>query len=297
LQGRRKTLLSFEKMKTYFWIVLLAVIPYTTISAGSGMKPQWKTRGENYLNNQIQNKSYEFKIAHSHGNSPSEAREGKIKALAGHFSNSDTYRVEESLESENVQGKTAHSSVTYREKVTNQQITKTFYHVEIDEYWECTDGVYHLYTLYATSKGDQEPVFDCFSTTTSYGTAPALMSIIPGVGQFYKGSIVKGICMFAGVAACGLGALFCENERSSYKNKMKEQPQFAQTYNTKANNYETARNICLGAAAAIWVYNIIDAATAKGAKKIVISPNHDSYLSIHPVATSKSFSISFAYNF
>lgn len=281
----------------YIWTVLLAFIPYATISAGSDMKPQWKTKGENYLNNQIPDKSYDFKIAHSWGSSLSEARQGKIQALAGRFANSDTYRVEESLESENVRGKAAHSSVTYREKVTNQQTTKIFYHIEVDEYWEWTDGVYHLYTLYATSKDDQEPVFDHFSTTTSYGATPVLMSIIPGVGQFHKGSTFKGICLLAGVAACGLGALFCENERSDYKNKMKEQPQFAQTYNTKANNYETARNICLGAAAAVWIYNIIDAATAKGAKKIVITPSHDSYLSIHPMATLNSFGISLAYNF
>ena len=170
----------------------------------------------------------------------------------------------------------------------------------IDEYWE-TEIVHgikttRLWTLYAVAKREN-PQFDRFYSTCSYGAGPAFMSIIPGVGQMYKGSTLKGICMLGGVAACGLGALFCENEQSDYKNKIKEQPQFAQTYNTKANNYETARNICIGAAAAIWLYNIIDAAVAKGARKIVVSPNYGSYLSVHPVATPNSAGVSLTYNF
>ena len=139
--------------------------------------------------------------------------------------------------------------------------------------------------------------FDRAYKSTSYGAAPALMSIIPGLGQFYKGSTVKGICMLGGVAACGVGALLCENERSDYKNKMKEQPQFAKNYNTKANNYETARNICLGAAAAIWIYNIVDAAAAKGTRKIVVKPASGSYLSVHPIATFDAIGASLSYVF
>lgn len=280
----------------YIWIILLAVIPYITITAGSPKKPKWTNRTSD-LNNQLVNKSYKFKEAISNGKTLEEARNGRFKALARLFTNTDQIKREESLEKIIEQGKVAQSSVTYTEKATNQQVTKRFYHTLVDEYWEWSNGEYHIHSLYATSESEQEPQFDHFSATTSYGAAPVLMSIIPGVGQMYKGSILKGICMLGGVAACGIGALFCENERSDYKNKIKEQPQFAQTYNTKANNYETARNICIGAAAAIWLYNIIDAAVAKGAKKIVISPNDSSYLSIHPVATTNSLGVSFAYNF
>ena len=276
--------------------LLLAAISFTTVTAGSGKKPKW-VDNTSYLNDQRINKSYNFIVALSHGSSPTEAENGKMKALAGKIANTDTYMIDESLESENVQGKVAKSSVTYREKITNQQVTKKFYHTQVDEYWERVGGECYLYTLYAVSTQDEEPVFDRFSTTTSYGTTPVLMSIIPGVGQMYKGSTVKGICMLAGVAACGLGALFCENQRSDYKNKMKEQPQFAQSYNNKAKNYETARNICLGATAAVWIYNLIDAAVAKGTRKIVITPAKDSYWSVHPVATPTSAGVSIAYNF
>ena len=276
--------------------LLLTIIPLTTITAGHDKKPKWVDNTSSLDNKRI-NTSYNFKVALSRGKSPNEAENGRIKALAGKIANTDTYKIDESLESENVQGKVAKSSVTYREKITNQQVTKKFYYTQVDEYWDFVDGECFLYTLYAVCDNGQEPIFDQFSSTTSYGATPAFMSIIPGVGQMYKGSTVKGICMLAGVAACGLGALFCENQRSDYKNKMKEQPQFAPSYNNKAKNYETARNICLGATAAVWIYNIIDAAVAKGDRKIVISPSRSNYWSIIPVATPTSAGVSIAYNF
>ena len=114
------------------------------------------------------------------------------------------------------------------------------------------------------------PDFDNTRLSTNYGATPIFMSIIPGLGQVYKGSTVKGILMFAGTALCAGGILLCENQRADYRNKVLEQPKFAQTYNTKANNWETGRNICIGATAAVWLYNIIDAATAKGARRVIV---------------------------
>ena len=267
------------------------------MSAGSGKKPQWAAKGESYLNNQRSNTSYYFKVVYNSGPNLTDIRNRRVEALSSEMitKNNDIEKLE-NHEAENVQNGSAFSKVTYRNNANNRQEIKQFHHKVVDEYYEWSYGAWQLYTLFAVSE-DEIPVFDNFSSTTSYGAAPVLMSIIPGVGQMYKGSTLKGICMLGGVAACGLGALFCENERSDYKNKMKEQPQFAQTYNTKANNYETARNICIGASAAIWLYNIIDAAVAKGAKRIVISPNYGSYLSIHPVATPNSAGVSLTYNF
>ena len=140
-------------------------------------------------------------------------------------------------------------------------------------------------------------VFDRVYKTNSYGVGPAVLSIVPGLGQMYKGSTVKGLCLLTGVAACGVGALLCDNERADYKNKIKEQPQFAQSYNNKAKNFETARNVCIGVAAAVWLYNIIDAATARGSTKIVVSPAMGTFLSAYPVLTPNTCGISLTYNF
>lgn len=167
----------------------------------------------------------------------------------------------------------------------------------VDEYIEShRDGIYTLHTLYMVAINDH-PVFDFPRLTTSYGAAPAVMSVIPGMGQLYKGSTAKGLCILATEALLAGGIILCENQRSDYKNKMHEQPMFAQKYNTKANNWETARNVCIGAAAAVWVYNMIDAAVAKGARRVKVARNAASGLSLSPMLPTEGCGMSMAYRF
>jgi len=199
------------------------------------------------------------------------------------------------------------------QKIVNGEMTETIdNHVEVgmkvsgkeyklqayavDEYVERSEGQVKLYSLYQVGVSNNV-TFDRTYKSTSYGATPAIMSVIPGLGQIYKGSTIKGIAMFAGVVGCAGATLYCENMRSDYKNKMKEQPQFAKDYNTKANNWETARNICIGATAAVWVYNIIDAAAAKGARRIIVNRATGSNLSIHPTASLTDFGLAMTYSF
>lgn len=186
------------------------------------------------------------------------------------------------------------NDITINTEISGQEYRLQAY--PVDEYVEHEHGRVKLYILYMVGISDNVR-FDYTYKTTSYGATPALMSVIPGMGQFYKGSTGKGVCMLAGVAAFGVGTLFCENERTNNKNKMKEQPKYAQTYKTKADNWETARNVCMGAAAALWVYNIIDAATAKGARKIVVKQGKPNSLSMYPIMAPDAYGVSLTYNY
>ncbi len=156
----------------------------------------------------------------------------------------------------------------------------------IDEYWECKGGTYTchvLYTIADQNRADAGSYDDRIFYTTSYGAHGIVRSIIPGWGQIYKGSTVKGTCILAGEAVCAAGIIVCENLRASYHKKMLEQPRFAQTYNTKSDNWENGRNICIGAAAALYVYNLIDAVAAKGAKRVVVKKSRPRFY-LYPVA-------------
>lgn len=46
--------------------------------------------------------------------------------------------------------------------------------------------------------------------------------IVPGWGQMYKGSTVKGLCILGGEVALAAGIIVSENLRSSYVKKMHE---------------------------------------------------------------------------
>lgn len=166
----------------------------------------------------------------------------------------------------------------------------------VDEYVEKADyGKIKLTILYMVAVTSQ-PVFDKTTISENYGIAPAAMSILPGAGQWYKGQKTKGTLLFLGTVASATGIIFCENQRASYHKKMKEQPQFAKTYNTKSSNWETARNICIGATAAIYAYNLIDAAVAKGARRIIVG-NKGQHLSLRPIKTPDATGVALSYTF
>lgn len=169
--------------------------------------------------------------------------------------------------------------------------------VKVDEYVEKHNGFINLHTLFMVALCDN-PVFDRTYLTTSYGATPVVMSIIPGLGQWYKGSKVKGVCMFGAEAVAVAGIIFTDNQRASYVKKAKEHPKFAVQYGNKADSWETGRNICIGVAAGIWIYNIVDAIVAKGARRVVVNHADGRGLSVAPYLDfDGAAGVSLAYKF
>lgn len=162
----------------------------------------------------------------------------------------------------------------------------------IDEYYETLGGGYKVYLLAQVARNPMF-IFEPVTVTDNYSAGARIL--IPGWAQIYKGQTAKGLVMLAGVVGCGIGALVFENTRSDYKNKMKEQPEFAQTYNTKANNNETARNICIGAAGAFYLWSLIDGIASKGKRRVFVGKN--SSLAINPVASNEGAALALTYNF
>lgn len=146
--------------------------------------------------------------------------------------------------------------------------------------------VKNLQPLFKIQTDEGEAVFAYYlviSQTAAKNGIAGVISIIPGLGQFYKGSKGKGF-MFLGLGAASVaGIIVCECTRASYANKAIEQPKYKKEYSTDADNWAIGRNVCIGVGGAIWLWNIIDAFTAKSAKrKVVTTPN--SSLSVQPYA-------------
>ncbi len=130
----------------------------------------------------------------------------------------------------------------------------------IDEYWsQDASGVYQLTRLYAKSELEQKPLYDKIELTTKYYSDPATWGLcfIPGAAQMHKGSYLKGGIIIGGTVAIAAGAIVCNSLRDK---------------NDKANNCVTARNVCLGTLAALYIYNIVDAFVAPGARRIIVHP-------------------------
>ena len=161
----------------------------------------------------------------------------------------------------------------------------------IDEYAVMEGGLCKLHTLYMVAV-EPNPVFDNVYRTTKYGFSAR--ALVPGWAQMYKGCTTKGIAILAAEVAAIGGVIFTENERTSYGSKMRKQPNLAKEYKTKVDNYETARNCCIGAAAAIYVYSLIDAIVAPGARRVVVKPRN---MQFAPVASKDFSGMTLSYNF
>ena len=264
------------------------------------LKPQWLTRKLP----ESRSPSYFFLNAEGMGASLEAARQMALVNLSTRLEHERGIVVETTVSAGSVQHREGNAS-TYSSRrefaMTAHESGKRIdmkYRV-IDEHWEERNGQYTCHVLYTVADHNLAQAGsydDHISLTTSYGAKGLVRSIIPGWGQIYKGSVAKGTAILCGEAACAVGIVICENQRASYHKKMKEQPRHAKTYNSKADNWESGRNICIGAAAALYVYNLIDAVAAKGARRVVVRKVRQS-LSLHPVMSPSCTGMSWAWTF
>lgn len=155
----------------------------------------------------------------------------------------------------------------------------------IDEFRETLpDGSCRIYLLVQTAKNihaDFEPV----RVSDKYPFSARVF--VPGMAQIHKGNKGKGIGFIVGESLFIGGIVASECLRASYTSQMNA------TYNTALRNHHsqnaricaTARNIAIGGAAALYVWNIIDGIVAKGKTQVFIG---DTRLGIAPFATGQT---------
>lgn len=217
---------------------------------------------------------------------------------------------------EQERGLTVNTSVQVMEKITQNQYEHNAEYTQeiemeviekghqlkivcrvIDQYWIYDDGKYEVHVLYTVAdKNRYGGSYDDKITLTSKYGAAGLLSVIPSVGQFYKGSYVKGGLILGGEIIAAGGIILCENTRASYIKKMHEQPKYAAEYNSLADSWETGRNICIGVAAAIYVYNLIDALVTPGARRVKVEPSRVTFAPV-PYADNNNIGIGIAMKF
>lgn len=290
-----------------YFILLLAIVgsfqfcPAKIVDKSDSKQPEWVRKGESKLNSSKSNDSYYFKVVESTGSSLDALRDGRILALSqyvgnsNHISGSTRASIQETANNDGVD-----SRETYEMQFTNELGTSTFYAKVVDEYWELhSEGAsrfYSYYVLFAVSSNTTKPHYDSFSTTTSYGGRAFARSLVPGWGQIYKGQTGKGIAFMTLEAAAITGIILSESNRVAYANKVIEQPKFAKEYHTRSTNWATARNICIGAAGAVYLWNLIDALAAKGARRVVVRKGY-SELGVYPSVSVNHAGLGLTYNF
>lgn len=239
------------------------------------LKPQWTHKLPKPTNN-----TFVYQVDHAVGQSLDEARTRSLNGLISSSGMENGVVMLSNYVSESVSSKVfadgrlqEYESDRFDAKNRLQGSEVRLYVKSVAEYWtRDSRGTVNLTTLYAKSIGGR-PQFDDVELTTRYGARGLWRSmIIPGWGQFHKGSYLKGGLILGGTALLAGGIIFTESQRSDYARRMLQTHDVKQirAYQTKRDNFATGRNICIGALAALYVYNIVDAVAAPGARRLVV---------------------------
>lgn len=142
----------------------------------------------------------------------------------------------------------------------------------VDEYRVRYNGREEYSALYQVIPYDSDTFRKC-RAYDHYGLKGAALSLIPGVGQFYKGDALKGSLFMTGCIAGGVGVVFTEMQRQAYISQISQTHDINVIKQLDANqkNMGIARNVCIGLTAALYVWNVFDAAVTPGMKRVKIT--------------------------
>jgi hypothetical protein len=234
------------------------------VYAQDGKRPDWLNSPRRTLNN-----SY-IQVVEATGPDKDEATKKAYKKIFGDRALATGFRTEMELEGSRFVVRGSDAGTTVKATV-------------LDTYTKRLGaGEYRVYLLVQTAKNPSLE-FEDVEVTNRYRFS--LAAFIPGLSQFNKGSTAKGLFIIGAEAALVGGFVWAENQRATYNSKINTTNNTAarEYYTDKVNNYETMRNVMIGGAAAVYLYNIIDAVASKGKKHVVVLG--DAHLDVNPFAS------------
>ena len=256
-------------MRYRSFLLLAASFIVSFVSAFADERPLW-LKGEMPPQS---NSTYYFSINYGEGLSIKEALNAADMALISQLT---------SAAGITVSGETKYEIFYYldSQKSVESEIGTSDYNINIkdihlafkvaDTYITREQNLYSVAVLYEVARNPDNVRYDPVEYTSNYGARGLWRSaIIPGWGQMYKKQYAKGIAILAVEAAAVSVACVAENQRSSYMGKIKAttDPDAIKFYQNKANESKNLRNGLFIGAAAVYVYNLVDAIAAKGRTK------------------------------
>ena len=287
-------------MKKISILVVLAGLLVST--AGSAQQPpRWVQRGVAPLNRERTNDSYSFHVLSTSGLDLGLLRNEGFQPLKEYVS--AHYGVAPSDVQISEVGAAEGEPATYKLSFADAQGPGEVYAQLVDEFSWLTDEIggcdFELNRLYAISERNAVPQFDDFTITNKYGAKPVLMSIIPGLGQIYKGQSGKGFAIMGSEVVLIAGTVYSAVEAGRYNRLAKENPEFYANYQSSAQTFRVLRNVCLITGGALYIYNLIDAAVCKGASRVVVKRknNTDAQFAFVPVVNDYSAGVGMSVRF
>lgn len=264
-------------------------------------KPRWAQKGVSSMNKARSNDTYEFMSTETFGPDVNVLRRERMIPLLNQIA--EKYGLEADKASVDTLGAPEAGGVTdCRITFPAGDTLHVCYARLVDEYEVFDDNAdqtydYTLCQLYAVSRMDVQPVYDDFELTRTYNAEAVALSIVPGMGQMYKGQTVKGAAILGGEAALIAGAVAFSIKKNHSRNHVGQDAGTSDSWHSKERGWRQMRNLCIGLAGGLYVYNLLDAALSKGARQVVVKKKDDPILAVVPVVMTDGAGLSLVLNF
>lgn len=251
--------------------------------------PRWINDSEKKLNSGVDNDTYSIHLLRAHSPSERQILPERRRALSK-FAVSNLGAIETSVRVDSVSGGPQPVFWVYYntpEADNNFVVAKL-----IDQYAKFTDEMlnayeFEFYYLFAVSLANTYPQYDEFINYTTSKTKAVALSVIPGMGQLYKGHTIKGCLILGSEAVFAAAAVIFEKKRIECKNEVGKfdeisGPGLWDSWHSKSRTWGTWRNGAIGCAAAIYIYNFIDAARSPGRGNFKVVKLMKQHLALSP---------------
>ena len=266
--------------------------------ASAAVKPQWVRQGEDVMNRKRIGQDYKFKVFHTFDADLTFLKERRFDPLKTYVR--ETYGADPmtmTLDSlENVET----GEVTYRVMFKDAGGDGVVYARKVDEYcyfddFESNEFGFEYYQLYAVSEKNILPTFDKFVIRENSNPTATALSIIPGVGQIYKGDNLKGFGIIASELALATGAVFSHYRYLACKDNADNGVPRPDSWRSKATGWKISRNIGVGAFTGVWIYNILDAALLPGGSRVLVKNPEGQQITIAPSSSSAGIALTYRF--
>ncbi len=276
-------------------VVMISIIMTAgSFSASAEKAPDWTRKSVQALNALRSNTSYEFMVFRTEDPSQTRLHETWSVPLVNYLA--EKYDADPNLMVVERISDSSDNQPLYRvlmggpgagDAVLVRRID-AYDNVDYNTVW---DAYFECYQLFAIGEKNSDVVFDDFSLEGSSKAGAAVMSIIPGVGQLYKGETGKGLALLGtGVALAGSG-IASHIVAKNWERMMVEQPEFKDSWSQKAYGMRRQRNTLLVVLGCVSAYSIFDAIVSDGVPKLKVRESDGSTLSVAPSAESAGLAL------
>ncbi len=295
--------MSMRRTRTASLLLMLAGLALSTqcLAQGKG-RPRWTEQKEEKLDKQRYNESYHFKVFNTYDFDVNKLRKEKFKPLMEYIGQEFDVKTE-TMTLDSLQLEVGEETVTYSVKFPTPDGEGVVYAQRIDVYevyedYEVNAYQWEYYQLFAVSSQlNTLPDFDDFSVSRTYNSAALVMSLIPGMGQVYKGQKAKGYSILGAEAVLVAGSVGFSVKKNYCRRKVRHEIPDVDSWKSKQRSWRQMRNMCIVAAGGLYVYNLIDAAVTKGNRHLIVNKSKNTNLSFTPAAFSDGVGAAFAINF